>query len=136
LTPYTDTLLLTGQNLTRVFNFKHWRFSIPQFFCITPKQPNLKVKTWPRYAPVSYHAPAPLSVEDGVALGDEGSTAIAPVPPQVVGLSPVGSSPGLHLHRRQHEHDGLASFPGKLFSLTPEQNKLERLWVANLSSPV
>jgi hypothetical protein len=68
-----------------------------------------------KHAPVSYQAPDPLSVEDGVALGDEGSTAIASVPPQVVGLSPVGSSPGLHLHRRHHEHEGLTSLPENFF---------------------
>ena len=47
-----------------------------------------------------------LSVEDGVASRDEGTAAVASVPPEVVGLSPVRSSPGLNLDGGHHEDDG------------------------------
>ena len=47
-----------------------------------------------------------LSVEESVASWDESSTTVATVPPQVVSLAPVRSSPGLNLDRGHHEDDG------------------------------
>ena len=47
-----------------------------------------------------------LAVEDGVALGDERSTAISAGPPEVVSLAPVRCTPGVNVLGGQEDHEG------------------------------
>ncbi len=43
-----DKLQLTGQDLGRVFNFRSGHLHAAQFFALSLKLPNLKLKAWPK----------------------------------------------------------------------------------------
>ncbi len=43
-----DTLQLTGRKLVRVFNFRNDSEDAVNFICHGEKQPNFKLKTWPK----------------------------------------------------------------------------------------
>ncbi len=46
------------------------------------------------------------SFEDGVTLRNKGTTSVTPVPPQVVGLTPVRCTPGSDLLGCKEDDDG------------------------------